>query len=213
MSIPIERRAVLAVVHVAGAGKKRFAPLYRGIEAIEGPRLEAQLRGGYGRVVVRVGAEVTSDRFVGEVHALTGRDDIDVVDVVLTTHGNPGEVVFARDDRVEAATLAPLIAHPKLRFLYNTACYGRSHAVPFLAGGFDVVVGAKGKNTNGWAEYHHLMRRWAAGDTVAEAVKAADRVVPRMFWDLVARTIGGMREVDSEKVVEGDGSLTITSPA
>jgi hypothetical protein len=210
VSVDHDRRGVLAVVHVAGAGRKRWSPLYRGIERIEAPRLRTQLSEGYGTVVVRAGESVTSDSFVADVAALVARPDLDVVDVVLTTHGDPGEVIFTREDRVAIDALAARIAHPKLRFAYNTACYGRTHAEALRSAGFRTVVGAKAKNTNGWAEYHHLLRRWMDGATVAEAVKAADRVVPRMFWDLVARTVGRMRDVDSEKVVTGNAALRIT---
>jgi hypothetical protein len=211
-SIPRERRGVLAAVHVDGAGKKSLKWLYRGIQKIEEPRLETQLAEGYAVAKVFSGAQVTSERLVEEIRTLTAQDSVDVVDVILSVHGDPGELVFTRADRPSAADVAAQIASPKLRFLYDTACYGSTHAAPFLEAGFQTVVGSKLKNTNGWAEYHHLIRRFIAGDTVAEAVKAADRVIPRIFWDFTSRLLAGMREVDSEKVIHGDRDLRITTP-
>ena len=202
-----ERRAVLAVMRVSGAGKKKLAPLYRGIEAVEAPRLRAELAGGYGVIDVEVGDGVTSYEFVSRLNALTARTDIDAVDVILSTHGRPGSVVFTREDCPVATDLATQVANPKLRLLYDTCCFGNSHSEAFLVAGFDAVVGAKGENTNGWSEFHRLVRSWIAGERLSEAVAGADRVIPRMFWDLMARTFGGMRNVDSEKVVAGNAAL------
>src|SRR6187397_2021582 len=178
-----DRRAVLAVMRVSGAGKKKLAPLYRGIEAVEEPRLRTELATGYWIIDVEVGDGVTSAEFVARLNALAARSDVDAVDVILSTHGRPYEVVFTRDDCPTSADLAPKIANPKLRLLYDTCCFGRSHSEAFLAAGFDAVVGAKGENTNGWSEFHRLLRSWQAGEPISTAVKAGDRVVPRMFWD------------------------------
>jgi hypothetical protein len=101
-------------------------------------------------------------------------------------------------------------ASPKLRLLYSTACYGQSHAAPLVAAGFSAVVGSKGKNTNGLSEFRKLLTQWTEGKTITEAVHRADRPIPRMFWDVIAR-LNGFRQVDSEKVITGDGALTIST--
>jgi hypothetical protein len=208
-----EQRACLVAARLSGAGRRQLRWLYRGLETIAGPQASAALRGAYATLAVQPVASVSVDGLVGALGELCARDDLAAVDLVLVVHGTPTELVFGPGDRVSAAALgsrlAALPGASKLRLAYSLACYGSAHADALRAAGFDAVVGARRQNTSGATEYSTLLRAWAAGATVSDAVRRADRTVPRVFWDMTARVVGRMRDVSSTKRVMGAGALTI----
>jgi hypothetical protein len=214
VTVSTDQRAVVVAIRLRDAGRKQLKWLYRGLEEGAELDLHQQLDRHYDEVEVVSGDECTPEALVQRVLAAAARDDLTTLDVITVVHGAPGELDFAKDLSIKASDLAHRLASagagPKLRLLYSTACYGQSHAAPLVAAGFSTVIGSKGKNTNGLSEFRKLLTQWTEGKTVQEAVHRADRPIPRMFWDLVAR-LNGFRQVDSQKVVTGDPMITISS--
>jgi hypothetical protein len=218
MSIATENRAALVAIRLHDAGPKNLKWLYRGLEVAANAKVKQILDPAYqNSVQLLSGDNVTSANFLDALDALGNNASCTAIDVVLVTHGGPGNIVFASGvDEISSAALGAALAtsaaQPKLRLMYTTACYGATDAADLLAAGFNSVVGAKLKNANSLSEFQPLLQNWAGGKTIADAVAAGDRPASRMFWDMFAR-IGGFHEVDSEKVVAGDPLLTVSSDA
>ena len=214
MTVSTDQRAVVVAIRLSDAGRKQLKWLYRGLEDGAQLDLHQQLDKHYDAVEVVSGDACTPDALVERIVATTERPELTTLDVITVVHGGPGELEFSSDLSIKATDLAQRLAAagagPKLRLLYSTACYGESHAAPLVAAGFSAVIGSKGKNTNGLSEFRALLTQWSEGKTVGEAVHHADRPIPRMFWDVIAR-LNGFRQVDSEKVITGDKTITISS--
>ncbi|MGD9703299.1 MAG: hypothetical protein AB7Q42_16985 [Acidimicrobiia bacterium] len=216
MSIDRDRRAALIALRLSDGGIEKLKWLYRGLELGGAREAKQILAPGYGQVVLLSGAALTGDAFVREIDRLASDEDVDVVDVILVVHGLNGRLQFSTTDVRTAADLAAQLraagASPKLRLLYSSACFGATHAQPFLDAGFSTVIGALEKNTTGLSEFRRLLRAWVGGATATAALDAADRPVQRWFWDTTAKLAGRLKHVNSRKQLAGDGELVITTP-
>jgi hypothetical protein len=214
MTVSTDQRAVVVAIRLSDAGRKQLKWLYRGLEHGAELDLHQQLDKHYDAVEVVSGDACTPDALVERIVTAAQRAELTTLDVITVVHGGPGELEFSGDLSIKASDLGRRLAAdgagPKLRLLYSTACYGESHAAPLVAAGFSAVIGSKGKNTNGLSEFRKLLTEWTEGKSVEEAVHRADRPLPRMFWDFVAR-LNGFRQVDSQKVVTGDPTITISA--
>ena len=215
--VPSDRRAAVVALRLSDGGVKNLKWLYRGLEVGGSGEARDILAPGYGRLEVISGPDVTAAALVGSIARLAADDDVATVDVVLVVHGLSGRLQFGRDEVRTVAAIADDLrasgASPKLRLLYSSACFGATHADAFVAAGFTAVIGAKQKNTTGLSEFRRFLRAWVGGTPAAVALHAADKPVPRWFWDTVAKVAGRMQHVDSNKELAGDGTVTISSPA
>jgi hypothetical protein len=215
MTVERDRRAVLVALRLSDGGVERLKWLYRGLEAGGAREAERILGSGYGAVEVMSGGAVTAPRLVERIGQLGARPDVDAVDVVLVVHGLRGRLQFGRGEVRDAGDLAADLratgASPKLRLLYSSACYGATHADAFVEAGFRTVIGALEQNTTGLSEFRRFLRAWVGGTSASVALGAADRPVPRWFWDTTARIAGRLRHVNSRKRLRGDGALVISA--
>ena len=102
--------------------------------------------------------------------------------------------------------LAP--ARPKLRILYSTACYGLSHAQPFVDAGFDAACGAIGS-------VRERPGRVPAGPVdvvprphVQGRGEQGRRPLDRGIFDAAA-WLSGFHDANSDKEIKGDLTITI----
>jgi hypothetical protein len=197
------------------------AVLYRGLETT-GRFFVEQLGGNhYAHVRKLYDQDATADNLVNALQAAAGRPGIREVDLIIMLHGEPEVLVFARDDRVKSATLGDRIADlgiaAKLRLAYSTACFGASHADDLVAAGFTAAVGARKVNANGGIEVPVFTAEWPKNRTLSEVMATAQ--TGREAQDAAAEMVGGLTgapwvgQVDSTKVIRGNGSIRITTSA
>ena len=216
MTVDRDRRAVLIALRLSDGGIEKLKWLYRGLEVGGAREAKQILAPGYREVALLSGPALTGDGLVDAIKRLTASEDIDAVDVILVAHGLNGRLQFSRGDVCSVADLATQLrvagAAPKLRLLYSSACFGATHAQPFLGAGFSTVIGALEKNTTGLSEFRRLLRAWVGGLDARAALEVADRPVPRWFWDATARIAGRLKRVNSHKQLAGDPEVTISTP-
>ena len=148
---------------------------------------------------------------------LARRPEVKAVDVIVVLHGSPGTAGLrrrrsARGVAVAVSSLIPDLApaRAKLRILYSTACFGLSHAQPFVDAGFDAACGAIGQCANGPVEYPQVLSMWSHGHTFKDAVNKGDDPSTRKIFDAAA-WLSGFHQANSDKEIKGDLTVTIDS--
>jgi hypothetical protein len=207
-------RGLIAVVNLYSTAKK---PLKRFLYKTESNHavnfLERKAGEAYGSVVVLANEEATLERFLEEVDAMTARDDIKVVDVVLDLHGQAGSLevkpsisFVSEDDKPVATAFAAdqlkKVSHSKLRALYSDACHGSKHSQDWLNAGFKVVAGSKSVDGNKSLDIKRFFRFWITGRSFKESIVHANASVLGPFMD---RSI----HADSTKNISGNEGLSI----
>ena len=108
------------------------------------------LGGLYRKVTFVKGADATLEGFVQALQAATGRSATEAVDVIFTTHGRSDRLYFFGASYAEADLLTALTtgltaqSRGKLRVLFSTACYGKTHLDSWIAAGFNEASGSVG---------------------------------------------------------------------
>jgi hypothetical protein len=92
--------------------------------------------------------------------------------------------------------------------VYNTSCFGASHADNLIGAGFKAAAGAAKVNANSPTEYPAVLAMWAAGASFSTAITTGDNPSTRKHLDAIAKQ-AKFSPVDSQKSVQGNGSLTI----
>jgi hypothetical protein len=211
MSISKNERALLVVSNMVTYGRKDLKWLYQFIEFSGAALADMILRPRYQTYCKLVGAAATKSAFVEAIAALGAEDCVKAIDVILMLHGFEGVLCFAdgeSDSVVLAHEISSLNLKNKLRMLYSTTCYGKSHAVDFVAAGFQTACGSIATNANAATEYPTVLTMWAAGSTIKNAVAAGDLLLTRQPQDLSAKAMG-FDDANSTKEIIGDGNITI----
>jgi hypothetical protein len=94
--------------------------------------------------------------------------------------------------------------------LYSTTCYGSSHAVDFVAAGFQTACGSLATNANAATEYPTVLTLWAAGSQLKKAIAAGDLPLTRQPQDRSAKALG-FADANSAKEIIGNSEVTIKS--
>jgi hypothetical protein len=213
MPVTKMNRALLVVSNLTTRGRTDLQWLYQFLDGA-GVELAEQLMGPqYGTVEKLAGAQVTKQGFLTAVSALGSKQAVRAIDVIVNLHGANQELFF-EDGGVSTASLkhdllALNLGH-KLRLLYSTACYGRSHAGAFVASGFTAASGAVGVNANSATEYPIVLTMWAAGAKFRDALAVGENVLTREPADEIAKLMG-FPDADSDKVIHGNGAITINA--
>jgi len=214
-----EQRILLVANCLAEHGNRRLKRLYHFIE-LAGVDLAKRLLGPhYGEISIMRDREVTWPDFLKRLQSLSGRKNIKAVDLFFQLHGEPGRIRFF-DQWVTVAQLGREINKVAdvdcLRLAYNLCCYGDSHSMAFINAGFKTAIGALKVNASAGVEYPLFCRHWAGvgkapGSSlpVGEVLCRADRPLPRLVQDLLARRY--FKNVDSTKKLKGKNTITISS--
>lgn len=212
-----EARVLLIVNSLAEHGDSRFRRLYAFLEYAGADVARRLLGRHYRYIYVLKDRTATRAAFFHRLESLTGDRRHEAVDLFLQVHGRPGLLRFF-DRWVSTAALGADIRHlagcGRLRALYNLCCYGDSHSADFLGAGFRVSAGSLKVNASAATEYPAFCRTWAgpvwggkSAPGFGEAIRRADRKIPRRMQDRAAGRF--FKDVDSRKVVRGDGTVTI----
>ena len=209
-------RALVLISSLTPAGKAKLKALYRGLGTVSVELADLMLRPQYGRMRVLTDRAATRPAFVRAITQVAAQPQIDAVDVIVVLHGSPGRLIFdngsGKGDSVDVRDLIPDLApaRAKLRILYSTACYGLSHAQPFVDAGFDAACGAIGSCANGPVEYPQVLSMWSHGHTFKDAVNKGDDPSTRKIFDAAA-WLSGFHDANSDKEIKGDLTTTIDS--
>src|SRR5205085_8948579 len=141
--------------------------------------------------------------FIDTIAALGADDTIKAIDIILMLHGFDGTLCFA-DGEIESLAVAHEISllnlKAKLRMLYSTTCYGKSHAVDFVAAGFQAACGSLATNANAATEFPTVLTLWAAGKSLKNALKLGNTPLTRILQDRAAKAIG-FDDTNSDKEI------------
>jgi hypothetical protein len=217
--LPVGRRALLIVNCLAEHGDSRFRRLYEYIETAGIVVAKRYLHRSYGLITTLKDKEATRQAFLLRIQSLAANRDFAAVDLFLELHGEKGRVHFF-DQWVSSDVLGKQLreihGNARLRLVYNTSCYGNSHSPALIYGGFKVSVGSLKVNANAATEYPAFCRLWSdhglghkGGLTVENALRRADRNLSRLVQDSL--TSRYFRNVDSRKIIQGDGTVSIKS--
>ncbi len=214
----IERdaRTLVVVNDTVQGGQARYRGLYQFLEASGDATAHAICAPHYRTVRSVNGAAATLAAFVGALTECAALPGVQAVDAILNMHGSPDVLHFA-DGPVtsEAMSLALQGANlaGRLRLLYNTSCFGDSHASGLQKGGFDAVIGSRQVNCNSVTEYVPLLSAWVDNYTLAYALNTAQTEPQRLSADRFAREQLGFSDADSFKTIAGNAALTIATRA
>ncbi|MBM4236318.1 MAG: hypothetical protein FJ152_07595 [Firmicutes bacterium] len=216
-SLVKEKRILVVVNCLAEHGDSRFRRLYEFIELAGVDLARRFLSAHYREISALRDKEVTWPAFLERLQKISSRQGIEAVDLFFQLHGERGRVRFF-DRWVSAIELGreikKITADGRLRLVYNLCCYGDSHSAAFLTAGFETAIGALKVNTSAAVEYPLFCKLWpGTGSTpktplpINEVLRRADRPLPRLVQDLIARRYFG--DADSKKTLKGNSTLTI----
>jgi hypothetical protein len=210
-----EKRVLLIINCLAEHGDHRLRFLYQFIESAGVETARRLLERHYRQISVLRDKGATHAAFLAHLKTLAEDKTIDAVDLFLQLHGEPGKVRFY-DHWVSTMRLCEeikrVVERDCLRLIYNTSCYGDTHSDDLLKAGFKVSVGALKVNASAAAEFPIFCRQWPGLGkskplTVKDLILKADLPKPRQLQDQLAARY--FSDVDSKKVVRGNGAVTI----
>jgi hypothetical protein len=211
MSIGKNERALLVVSNMVIYGRSDLKWLYQFIEFSGAALADMILRPRYQTYHKLIGAAATKSAFIEAIASLGADDSVKAVDVILMLHGFDGVLCFADSEShsvILADEISALNLKSKLRMLYSTTCYGKSHAIDFVAAGFQTACGSIATNANAATEYPTVLTMWAAGSKLKNAIAAGDLSLTRQPQDLSAKAMG-FADANSTKEIIGNGNITI----
>ena len=215
MPVTKSNRALLVVSNLTKLGRSDLKWLYQFLDGAGIDLAERLMSPQYGTVEKLVGSQATKNGFITTVSSLGSSQAVRAIDVIVNLHGANNQLFF-EDGGVSTSSLKndllALNLGSKLRLLYSTACYGRSHADDFVASGFSAASGAVGVNANSATEYPIVLTMWAAGAKFRDAISVGENVLTREPSDELAKLMG-FPDANSDKVIHGNGAITINSDA
>ena len=210
---------MLIVNCLAEHGDERFFRLYKFIENAGVSVAGRYLSRHYRLFTVLEDRDATLQGFLARLASLAADQRNLAIDLFFQLHGLEKKVRFY-DQWILTSRLSEevrqVVKKDCLRLVYNTSCYGDSHSTDFLRAGFKVSVGPLKVNANAATEYPAFCRLWSGSRLirsrevpVAEVVRRADRTLHRLIQDRIAGHY--FKDVDSKKVIRGDGMVTINT--
>ena len=206
-------RALVVLSQLVVNGAQNWSALYRFLDTAGVMLAETILGPVYKSVTKLVGAQATKARFIDTLRTLGADSSIRAIDVILNAHGS-NEKIYFTEGGVSMSTLKSdlqgLNLANKLRMIYSTACFGKSHSNEFVESGFNAACGAVGVNANSATEYPTVLTMWASGARFSDAVALGENPLTRIPADKAAMN-AGFPEANSDKDIHGDGNITISS--
>lgn len=223
---PLQRsqRMLVHLVTLHEQGRTAEGLMYRSIERGAETMARRYLRRTYRRRTLIRGPQATLESLVDALASASAEPGVGAVDLLVNPHGTSRKVWFV-DGPVDADDVCAAISERldteqrrRLRAAFSTACYGMSHNDAWLRAGFSVCVGSRGIYADGVTSLPRLLRGWAGGQTVADAVEKSNGAGLRHRQDSVAaryyRRTGRTDDaeaVDSTRVVDGARTMVVTS--
>jgi len=219
MSVSKNERAVVVISDLTELPPEKDQ-LYTFIESAGRVVCETLLKNDYADYVTLYDASATKANLIQTLQAIGAKATIKAIDLIVMLHGSANRLGF-KGGNSNTATLATDIAalnlHGKLRLAYSTACFGSSHNDDFRNAGFNTSIGARKVNTNGAVELPVILQLWTAGQKIKDALAVGENPLTRDTADAAAKLFADFNnlsyknEIDSDKVLVGNGQLRISS--
>lgn len=219
MSVTKNERAVVVISDLTELPPEKDQ-LYTFIESAGRVFCETLLKNDYADYVTLYDASATKANLIQTLQAIGAKATIKAIDLIVMLHGSTNRLGF-KGGNSNTATLATDIAalnlHGKLRLVYSTACFGSSHNDDFRNAGFNTSIGARKVNTNGAVELPVILQLWTAGQKIKDALAVGENPLTRDTADAAAKLFADFNnlsyknEIDSDKVLVGNGQLRISS--
>jgi hypothetical protein len=222
-------RALVVVAEMDSGGLPELRNLYTALEVATSEVPRRILSVQYGSVIILRNGDATLTKMRQTLRGLGANSRIKAIDVILSLHGSPNLLAFAdRNENTErladffelnnspSAIRVTQMTKQKLRLMYSTACFGRTHTDDWSAVGFDAVIGAYGVNANAEVEYPSLLGLWVIGQSIQNSLAPSNSNVAIAVTDAPLRAAGeffhnALAQVNSKKVIRGNARLTIDS--
>lgn len=216
------RRELVQVILISQDLVGAERALYEFIETAAETLTRSLLGSSYNKLTFLKSQSATLAGFTNALSA-AARSGVDAVDVIFTTHGNTGRMVFADATRPESQVREALLALPaakrnKFRTVFSTACFGETHLDTWIGAGFNEASGSQGIYADSAVSYAPFLTAWAAEKTFAEAVDAANAADVGNLNDNAIRAYYTARnrlalasQIDSDRKRSGAGWTRIYS--
>ena len=202
--------------------------MYRFVEDQSVSIANKHLSRNYASVTTVVGRNATPASLVQALKRAAQPSGIKAVDLIFATHGTDQNVSFQPGVRASSSKIATDIQNAltgreraKLRAVFSTACFGRTHNADWLNAGFKTVAGANQIYTDSAFSYEPMLAAWGRGRPFRSAITAANNADDRDVFDsafdtaITNKWIPVFQEyagkVDSTRVVAGEGRISINT--
>lgn len=206
VKIKKENRALVFVCSIVHGGQEKFRWLYSFAESSGETLMHTILGHKYGKVAVLREEDASEEKLLHTLEKLGQNPEIHAIDMIMMVHGLPGKLYF-KEGNVNVEKLGLKIQQlgiqPKLRLYYSTACFGATHALAMLEGGFDTAIGAIGENCNSATEYPTVLTMWAFGHAIKDCLAAGEIALTRIPADMTAKALG-FKKANSDKEIFGN---------
>ena len=216
-----ERNAVIFVANLA-QGSNIEQAFYNTVQFAAVTIAQGALIPNYNHVTTIQGGSATLAQLHAALKSEANRSGSRAVDLIFVTHGLSDEVLFSDAQRsmasVRQAIQNNLTANQraKLRMVFSTACFGKSHRIEWTNAGFKTASGSEGVYADSAISYPVFLGSWIAGTAFTNAVTNANNADPLRVSDNAAKlwfnsqgkpNIAAL--VNSVRSVRGTGSLKI----
>ncbi len=188
-------RVVIFLNNTVKYGDDSYRLLYKFLETSGKGVVVGELGPHYREIVDLSGSNATSSQLRAKLRELQADPSVQAIDLIISLHGSPATLWF-EDGEKNVASLGQdisldrqsscrikrgpnadceLARQRKLRAVYSAACYGKSHAVGWVAAGFAVAAGAYGVHTDSAASFPTFLSTWRSGYTFKESVERANQ--------------------------------------
>jgi len=218
-----QRNAVIFVANLA-QGSNLEQAFYNTVQFAAVTIAQGSLGPNYNHVTTLQGSNATLAKLHAALKAEATRSGSRAVDLIFVTHGLSNEVLFS-DGKKSMATVRSAIVNnltssqrAKLRMVFSTACFGRSHRAEWTAAGFKTASGSEGVYADSAVSYPVFLGAWVVGTAFINAVTLANNADPLRVSDNAAKLWFNSQgkpdiaaQVNSIRSVRGTSSLTINT--
>lgn len=197
-----------------------LSALYKAIEAGAELSPNVEIKNYYGAFKVVKNPNATLANLCAELGHLTST--CDAIDLIFVTHGADQTVVFdgpgggataahaIADVRAAIEAAIPASRRKRLRMVFSTACFGKTHLSAWIGAGFKVASGSRGIYADSAVSYGDFLRAWRDGRSFKSAIDVTNaKTAERALWDGIAKAGYPGKVVDSWRDIAGDGKVTI----
>jgi hypothetical protein len=230
-TISKEDRILVVLSELDSTGAPELEQLYRALEDLTGHFVGALLQDKYKKIITLKNGNATLANFKQTIYREAIKTDVKAIDVIMSVHGAPTKLALSegtytkeemRDEMMRVngkkEMVNKIFVKKKLRVLYNLACYGGRNMQIMKDMGFAAVNGARGVNANSEVELVPALTAWANGLSFKNSFAASNNPIALFASDAVLRETGRiaknmLKDVDSEKLFDGEFNKTINSVA
>lgn len=216
-----------ALIGITGLGNRKSGLVKKIYQKEDNEAIQVFVRTAehYGKSVILAKEDSTFQNFAQAIYDFENDPSIQVVDIVMNMHGQPGRLCFWEEGDAKKcksmeeviSTLAQLpsgkgIGPKKLRALYTDACHSQTQLPYWKQLGVQVMAGARENDVNHTSDIRKFTESWIRGKTFERSIRRANSFTVAETGSKIMNRLGLVKaKADSTKVIEGDANLTIRS--